>query len=96
MSTVESLDLKNLHVIVLQEFQTEEIQEMASRVASRLSTGCAAVVISGHGEFLARRVAVRMGLENNTISLAEQLGDRISSCAAAHAVAVLAREAVGL
>ena len=76
--------------------QTEEIQEMANRVASRLSTECAAVVISGHGEFLARRVAVRMGLENNTISLAEQLGDRISSCAAAHAVAVLAREAVGL
>ena len=53
-------------------------------------------MISGHGEFLARRVAVRMGLENNIISLAEQLGDRISSCAAAHAVAVLAREAVGL
>ena len=28
MSELESLDLKNLHVIVLQEFQTEEIQEL--------------------------------------------------------------------
>lgn len=76
--------------------QTEEIHEMANRVVRRLSTGCAAIVISGQGEFLARRVAARMGLENNIISLAEQLGDRVSSCAAAHAVAVLAREAVGL
>ena len=76
--------------------QTEEIHKMANRVVRRLSTRCTAIVISGQGEFLARRVAARMGLENNIISLAEQLGDRVSSCAAAHAVAVLAREAVGL
>ena len=30
MSTVESLDLKNLHVIVMQEFQSEDIQELNS------------------------------------------------------------------
>jgi len=37
MSTVESLDLKNLHVIVLQEFQTEEIQELNSDFFRNLS-----------------------------------------------------------
>ena len=29
MSTLESLDLKNLHVIVMQEYQTDDIQELS-------------------------------------------------------------------
>ena len=38
MSELESLDLKNLHVIVLQEFQTEEIQELNTDFFRNLST----------------------------------------------------------
>ena len=37
MSELESLDLKNLHVIVLQEFQTEEIQELNTTFFRNLS-----------------------------------------------------------
>ena len=37
MSTVESLDLKNLHVIVLQEFQSEDIQELENDFFRNLS-----------------------------------------------------------
>ena len=37
MSTVESLDLKNLHVIVLQEFQSDDIQELDTDFFRNLS-----------------------------------------------------------
>ena len=37
MSTVESLDLKNLHVIVMQEFQTDDIQELSTDFFRNLS-----------------------------------------------------------
>ena len=37
MSELESLDLKNLQVIVLQEFQTEEIQELSTDFFRNLS-----------------------------------------------------------
>ncbi len=37
MSAVESLDLKNLHVIVIQEFQSEDIQELNSDFFRNLS-----------------------------------------------------------
>ena len=38
MSVVESLDLKNLHVIVMQEFQSEDIQELNSDFFRNLSS----------------------------------------------------------
>ena len=37
MSESESLDLKNLHVTVMQEFQTEEIQELSTDFFRNLS-----------------------------------------------------------
>ena len=37
MSSIESLDLKNLHIIVLQEFQTEEPQELSTDFFRNLS-----------------------------------------------------------
>ena len=37
MSETESLDLKNLHVTVMQEFQTEEIQELSTDFFRNLS-----------------------------------------------------------
>ena len=37
MSTVESLDLKNLHVTVLQEFQSDDIQELENDFFRNLS-----------------------------------------------------------
>ena len=37
MSSIESLDLKNLHIIVMQEFQTEEPQELSINFFRNLS-----------------------------------------------------------
>jgi DNA replication factor GINS len=37
MSSIESLDLKNLHIIVMQEFQTEESQELNTDFFRNLS-----------------------------------------------------------
>ena len=37
MSTLESLDLKNLHVIVMQEFQTDDVQELSTDFFRNLS-----------------------------------------------------------
>ena len=37
MSTLESLDLKNLHVIVMQEYQTDDIQELSTDFFRNLS-----------------------------------------------------------
>jgi probable H4MPT-linked C1 transfer pathway protein len=49
-----------------------------------------AVVISGQGEFLARRVLEHVGFRGRIISLAEQLGPHVSRAAPAHALAVVA------
>ena len=38
MSTIESLNLKNLHVIVLHEFQSDDIQELENEFFRNLST----------------------------------------------------------
>jgi len=50
------------------------------------------VVLSGHGEFLARRAMEKLGIDVTVISLANELGQIVSRCAPSHALAVLARE----
>jgi len=52
-------------------------------------------VLSGHGEFVAKAALTRLGLDVRRVSLTEQLGRPAARCAAAHALAVLARDAVG-
>jgi probable H4MPT-linked C1 transfer pathway protein len=51
------------------------------------------IVVSGQGEFLARRALAEMSLNTPVISLAERLGPKVSRVAPAHALAVLASEA---
>jgi len=50
------------------------------------------VILSGHGEFLARDALAAAKIDVRIISLAKELGPNISRCAPAHALAVLARE----
>ncbi|MCH2117754.1 MAG: hypothetical protein MK161_08665 [Pirellulales bacterium] len=50
------------------------------------------VILSGSGEFLIRAALDELGPPPNLVSLAEQVGPLSSTCAAAHAVAVLAHE----
>jgi len=49
-------------------------------------------IVSGSGEFLARRLARSLTSVTNVISLSERIGVEASRCAPAHALAVLARE----
>jgi (4-(4-[2-(gamma-L-glutamylamino)ethyl]phenoxymethyl)furan-2-yl)methanamine synthase len=73
--------------------QLAKIAVAAGQVLGRLPAPPATIVISGRGEFLARRVLERMKVAAKIVSLAEELGPAPSRCAPAHALAVLAREA---
>lgn len=72
--------------------QTAKIGVAWNQVVRALPAPPAGVVISGQGEFLARTVAERSRLPLEVVSLSEQLGPDASRAAAAHALAVLARE----
>jgi probable H4MPT-linked C1 transfer pathway protein len=63
------------------------------QVQGRMATRPGVVVVSGQGEFLARRVIEKLRLGAEIVSLAEKLGPEVSRCAPAHALAVLALEA---
>lgn len=74
--------------------QRNTILVAARRVADRLPAKPAAIVVSGKGEFVARRIADELSPDATVIALSEELGDCVSICAPAHALAVLAREMV--
>jgi probable H4MPT-linked C1 transfer pathway protein len=76
------------------EAQRKDVAEAIRKVVARLPSPPHAVVVSGRGEFLARRVAegLRPGVE--IVSLSELLGEELSRCATAHALAVLSCEAL--
>ncbi|MEX2142360.1 MAG: hydantoinase/oxoprolinase family protein [Pirellulales bacterium] len=74
--------------------QTAKIGVAVAQVAARLGRAPESVILSGAGEFLARRVVERMNLRGRLISLGDELGPALSRCAPAHALAVLAREGI--
>lgn len=78
----------------VRDVQTAQIVAAAKRVRSRTGTP-ARVVISGHGEFLARRVVEQTPIIAPVISLSAEFGAAVSRSAPAHALAVLARESMG-
>jgi len=72
--------------------QLAKIAVAAGQVVKRLPGPPQTVIVSGRGEFLARRVAERMWSGARVLSLHDQLGPDVSACAPAHALAVLSRE----
>jgi len=62
------------------------------RVLARLATPPARVIMAGQGEFLARQLLPTLDSPLPPFSLNRELGTRVSRCAPAHALAVLARE----
>ncbi|MHB8970410.1 MAG: hydantoinase/oxoprolinase family protein [Pirellulaceae bacterium] len=64
----------------------------AKRVLEHMNPQPAVAILSGHGEFLARRVLKALAWQGEIISLLERLGPVVSRCAPAHALAVLAKE----
>ena len=72
--------------------QLNMLTRAARRVAQQLPATPHTVILSGQGEFLARRLIAQLGWTVHCVSLREQLGDTISRAAPAHALAVLARQ----
>ncbi len=80
----------------VREAQLEQLTVAARRVLGRMEPCPTTIVLSGQGEFLARRLVERIGHTGQVVSLVEQLGSEVSRCACAHALATLARERAGV
>jgi probable H4MPT-linked C1 transfer pathway protein len=72
--------------------QLSKLGIAARGVLRRLPEPPSNVVLSGQGEFLARRLCERLQLSATLVSLSDTLGASISRVAPAHALAVIARE----
>jgi probable H4MPT-linked C1 transfer pathway protein len=72
--------------------QLSRLGVAARNVLRRLPATPETIVISGQGEFLARRLCQRLQVSAKIVSLADELGKNASQAAPAHALAVLARE----
>lgn len=75
--------------------QLAKIAIAAQAVLRRLPAPPHTVVVSGQGEFVARRLLYKLALDANVSSLSETLGPLVSQCATAHALATLVGEYVG-
>jgi len=73
--------------------QVSDVSAALEQVTARMPSPPQTVIVSGHGEFLARRLLAESGLNARVISLSERLGPDMSRVATAYALAVLAREA---
>ncbi len=76
------------------EAQTRKLAKAVEQVISTLPGAPAAVILSGHGEFLARRVLDDVDSVTNLISMSKRIGVVSSRSATAHALAVIATESV--
>lgn len=72
--------------------QLDMLARAFGEVVKAMPTKPAAIVLSGHGEFLSRQLLDRVSFFGHIISLNEQLGPEVSRCATAHALAVIASE----
>lgn len=75
--------------------QIARLATAINQVCARLPSPLQLVIVSGHGEFLAREALRALESKWPVISLGEKLGGTASRCAPAHALAVLARELTG-
>jgi probable H4MPT-linked C1 transfer pathway protein len=75
--------------------QVSRLAEAIRQVSGTLPSPPQAIILSGHGEFLAREALEFSRIAVSIVSLAKKLGSSISRCAPAHALAVLASETTG-
>lgn len=76
----------------IEQAQLARLGIAARNVVSRLPGPLETVILSGEGEFLARRLLTAMRISPRVVSLGEQLGPALSRVAPAYALAVLAAE----
>ncbi len=93
----EVLALDDALAIARQVRQAQEklLREALAVVSGRLPGLPSCAVLSGSGEFLARRVLAEAAPRTTVLSLNEQIGVEASEAACAYAVAVLASEGSG-
>ena len=68
------------------------ISTAVKRVIGEMPDPPKKIILSGHGEFLGRRLLENLGLIAEIVVLTKLLGATVSRCATAHALAVLANE----
>jgi hypothetical protein len=92
-------DFSQQDAVVFAEAVSESlVQLVASRITQVLAAarfGPQVCVLSGHGIFVAWKALERLRIPARQVSLEREVGREVSRCAPAHAIAVLAREAVG-
>ena len=71
--------------------QSRQVAFAIQKVSSVLGGEPEEIVLSGHGECLARRAISRLGWSSKLISLRDVLGESLARAAPAHAVAMIAR-----
>ena len=94
-ATMFSLDDAHAAAMAIRDAQSQKIAAAIERVAERMIPSPATLILSGHGEFLARAALERTQWSDSpaeVISLNALLGPELSRCAPAHALAVLAAE----
>lgn len=74
------------------ESQSVMIARSILKVVSTMSAPPEKIIVSGHGDFLARQAIHLANLTAPQISLTEELTPRVSRCATAHALAIITRE----
>jgi probable H4MPT-linked C1 transfer pathway protein len=77
---------------IIRSHQVAKISVALTHIIGRLIHMPETMILSGSGEFLARRVLERIQLGSRLYSLSQELGPKLSRCAPAHALAVLAME----
>jgi uncharacterized hydantoinase/oxoprolinase family protein len=76
----------------IREAQLQQLKRAVDQIVSRLSEALRTVIISGEGEAVLRMLIDRIEWRPEIIAMSRRLGETVSRCAPAHALAVLARE----
>jgi len=96
MIAADSLEFNHRDAVALAQSaadaQVSRLAGAIQQVAQALPTPPESIIVSGHGEFLAREALDLSQISSRIVSLAKELGSSVSRSASAHALAVIARE----
>jgi probable H4MPT-linked C1 transfer pathway protein len=87
-----SLEAAERAAAAIREAQLQQLERAADQIVSRLNEAPRSVIISGEGEAVLRMLIDRIEWRPEIIAMSRRLGETVSRCAPAHALAVLARE----
>jgi len=91
-TTTFSLNDASSAASAVRDAQVAKLESAIVQVVDRIGRPPETLLLSGHGEFILRRLVERLPWACEVLSLSSKLGPQLSRCAPAHALAVLARE----